>query len=126
MKRLQNDFVLFAGSSTVSFGHTPTRRVLATALRPPLLISPTELKFTMQAGYLETTTEPTQHSQVCTWTIYMSPGHSQILSHSCRENSSFLHNCEIKSGSGLGTRLMHLHSSVNVPTYMYVPTLNVL
>ena len=62
--------VLLAGSSTVSFGHTPTRRVLATALRPPLLVSPTELRFIMQAGYLETKTEPTQHNQVCTCTIF--------------------------------------------------------
>ena len=30
--------------------------------------------------------------------------YSQILSHSCGER--FLHGCEIKSGSGLGTRLL--------------------
>ena len=34
-----------------------------------------------------------------------SPGHSQILSCSRGEKSVFLHGCEIKSGSGLGTRL---------------------
>ena len=34
--------------------------------------------------------------------VASSPGHSQILSRSCGE---FLHGCEIKSGSGLGTRL---------------------
>ena len=34
--------------------------------------------------------------------LALSPGHSQILSHSCGENSG----CEIKSGSGLGTRLV--------------------
>ena len=33
--------------------------------------------------------------------LVSSPGHSQILSRSC-----FLHSCEIKSGSGLGTRLL--------------------
>ena len=46
-------------------------------------------------------------------TVYMCtegasfPGHSQISSdsRSCGENSSFLHSYEIKSGSGLGTRL---------------------
>ena len=35
------------------------------------------------------------------------PGHSQILSH-----SYFLHSCEIKSGSGLGTRLHFGHYTV--------------
>ena len=65
-------------------------------------------------------------------------GHSQILSHSCGQNLSFLHGCEIKSG-GLGIRL-HLtmiHAGVRLqyvswlvvwyswpliylaPTYMY-------
>ena len=36
--------------------------------------------------------------------IASSPGHSQILSRSHGEKSGF-HSCEIKSGSGLGTRL---------------------
>ena len=36
-------------------------------------------------------------------TLALSPGNSQILSHSCGENPSFLHTCEIKSRSGLGT-----------------------
>ena len=36
--------------------------------------------------------------------IALFPGHSQILSRSCGE-PIFLHSCEIKSGSGLGTRL---------------------
>ena len=36
---------------------------------------------------------------------------SQILSHSCGESLSFLHSCEIKSGSGLGTRLHKKHIS---------------
>ena len=39
------------------------------------------------------------------WCVASFPGHSQILSHSGGKNSSFLHSCEIKSGSGLGTRL---------------------
>ena len=33
--------------------------------------------------------------------------HSKILSHSCGENLlCFLHSCNVKSGSGLGTRLL--------------------
>ena len=45
------------------------------------------------------------------WAIASFPGHSQILSCSflkaapCWENSSFLHSCTMKSGSGLGMRL---------------------
>ena len=38
--------------------------------------------------------------------IASSPGPTQILSRSRREKSIFLHGCEIKSGWGLGTRLM--------------------
>ena len=37
--------------------------------------------------------------------LVSSPGHSQILSQSRVEKSQFLHGCEIKSGSELGTRL---------------------
>ena len=41
----------------------------------------------------------------CAYELASFPGHSQILSHSCGEKSHFLHSCEIKSVSGLGTRL---------------------
>ena len=40
----------------------------------------------------------------CSQITVSSPGHSQILSRSCGENS-FLHGYKIKSRSGLGTRL---------------------
>ena len=43
------------------------------------------------------------HTGKWAWGLASFPGHSQILSHSRREN--FLHGCEIKSGSGLGTML---------------------
>ena len=43
--------------------------------------------------------------QPCCSAVAPSPGHSQILSRSRREKSVLLHGCEIKSGSGLGTRL---------------------
>ena len=53
----------------------------------------------------------------CTYTLDLASftGHSQILSRSCGENPSFLHSCEIKSGSGLGTRLLWTD---NEPTSM--------
>ena len=39
-------------------------------------------------------------------TVALSPGPTQILSRSRGEKSGFLHGCEIKSGLGLGTRLV--------------------
>ena len=100
-------FVLFAGSSTVSFGHTPTRRVLATALRPPLLVSPTQLRFTMQAGYLETTTEPTQHNQVCRHTIY---------------TQGFIQDFEFGGGGGQqdGSRMIVVCESTYIAVLMFL------
>ena len=55
--------------------------------------------------------------QVCNSTVIASfPGHSQILSRSCGENSQLwrkLHSCEIKSGSGLGMRqVMYVWSNL--------------
>ena len=61
-------------------------------------------------------------------TLLVQSGHSQILSCSCGENSrfylvaverklpSFLHSCEIKSGSGLGMRLAFRHKTVPILT----------
>ena len=90
----------------------------------------------MRLGY------PPVHSYTLTlhyhqqWTpLALSPGHSQILSHSSGEKSSppfpvrnvvlvpgllpiFLHGCKIKSGSGLGTRLGY------PPVHSYTHTLH--
>ena len=44
-----------------------------------------------------------------------SPGHSQILS-----RSNFLHGCEIKSGSGLGTRVCY--SLLTIDSFCFIPS----
>lgn len=48
-----------------SYESTPCRRVLATAMRAPLSLSPSTFSFSFPVGYLETMTEPALHSQVC-------------------------------------------------------------
>ena len=49
---------------------------------------------------------------VCSDILALSPGHSQILSRS--------HGCEIKSGSGLGTRLLiYIYIYQDVDCYMH-------
>ena len=63
---------------------------------PPKHFKPTDLipRYVLDMSYQDTLVE-----------VASSPGHSQILSRSRGEKSIFLHACEIKSGSGLGTRL---------------------
>ena len=51
------------------------------------------------------TAECVQTKVYCAYTLTLSLGHSQTLSRSCGEKVIFLYSCEIKSGSGLGTRL---------------------
>ena len=49
------------------------------------------------------------HASACNrWRLALTPGHSQILSHSHEEN---FHSCKIKSGSGLGTRLERVRTA---------------
>ena len=47
-----------------SYECTPSRRVLATSLRPVLTLSHALFTFSFPVGYLETMNEPAQHSQV--------------------------------------------------------------
>ena len=75
-----------------------------------------------------TCTTVTQHSNIKLQLIAQthcllasSPGHSQILSHSHGEKSGFLHGFEIKSRSGLGTRLLLTVYYLAVPFIMEFP-----
>ena len=47
-----------------SFKRTPIRRVLATVIQSPLLVSNTFLNFSLHPGYLDDEAAPVQHQQV--------------------------------------------------------------
>lgn len=49
-----------------SFSQTPIRRVLATVLQSPLLVSNTFLNFSLHPGFLDEEALPIQHQQVNT------------------------------------------------------------
>ena len=57
-------------TSTPSLETTPTRRVLATGLRAPLLVSTTRLHFSLEAGQLETLSGPLKHDKVTAWNLF--------------------------------------------------------
>ena len=58
--------------------------------------------------------------EVWHWCVASSPGPSQILSRG--ENPIFLHGCEIKSGRGLGTRLVGVYCQRQILNPVKMPT----
>ena len=47
-----------------SFSMTPMRRIIATALRPPLLLSHSELNFSIPPAFFDGVPVPVQHQKV--------------------------------------------------------------
>lgn len=57
---------MYSAGFEPSFTQTPIRRVLATVLQSPLLVSNTFLNFSLHPGHLDEEAAPVQHQQVDT------------------------------------------------------------
>lgn len=57
-------YFMYSAGFESSFTQTPIRRVLATVLQSPLLVSNTFLNFSLHPGYLDEEAPPIQHQQV--------------------------------------------------------------
>ena len=101
---MQSSIIWLAKASPVHYQITTYR---------PCMPVPSRLLFNLhtQTMKLRTSSEVKVRSRAV---VASSPGHSQILSCSCSLLPIFLHGCEIKSGSGLGTRLDSHFVSVNL------------
>lgn len=62
-----------------SFSLTPTRRIVATALRPPLLVSHTDIHFNFSPAFLDETPRPLQHKKVHTLNHSRQYSHTSML-----------------------------------------------
>ena len=100
-------------------------RLESGARRPCLWYKPACVQCQVTLLLTAYTSRSGEHMKPCyfedtdSYNVASFPGHSQILFRSRGEKSIFLHRCEIKSGSGLGTRLAIMRSSISRPLCIF-------